>query len=565
VHRSAALRRTALAVLAVGVLTVAVLLVHPGAASAHDELRETSPANGAHLTRPPATVTMRFSEQVTLIPGGIRMLASTGKAVRTGSPRVEPGRPDTVVLPLPARLADGVYTVSWRVVSADSHPVQGAFAFAVGEAPDVAATPPTSLAEGSATIPTHVAIVAGVATWLGYAGAVLFVGGAVFLLACWPGGWTHRRTRRLLRWGWVVSVVAAVLALLLHGPYVRGVPLSHLADAALLAETVRSPYGIAVLVRLALMAVAAVVLVVGGRRRGHLLALVGVAMLATWPFLGHARVGRQAPLGYLADLVHLTAVTTWLGGLVLLLTCLLPVVPEGGTAAVARFSRLALCCVLAIVATGVYQAWRQVGRWDAFVDSSYGLLVDAKVAGLVLVVGFAAVSRSVVWHHLSTETGGDRRRHTRRLRRSVATEASVAAVILGLTAALVTSDPEANPSRAAMPDMAAEPTPTGPATATMTTPSHGRVIVQVTPAQVGENRATVTVRDAAGSPVDVPEVTARLSSQDLGPLPIELHRQGKGVFTGTATIPARGTWRLEVRVRTTDVDEYATTAQIAVR
>ncbi|MFM7225217.1 MAG: copper resistance CopC family protein, partial [Actinomycetota bacterium] len=123
------------------VLVVAgVVLGMAGPVGAHAVLRSSSPAAGAQLPSgsPPAAVELRFTEAVRIEPDAIRVVRADGVAVEVG-PADRDGGGEVVRAALP-RIADGAYLVAWRAVSADGHPVQGAFVFAVGTAsPDEAA------------------------------------------------------------------------------------------------------------------------------------------------------------------------------------------------------------------------------------------------------------------------------------------------------------------------------------------------------------------------------------------------------------------------------------------
>jgi copper transport protein len=95
------------------------------------------------------------------------------------------------------------------------------------------------------------------------------------------------------------------------------------------------------------------------------------------------------------DVVHLLAVAAWLGGLTALLVALYraPAETPVEAAAVRRFSRVAFGSVIALVATGTYQSWRQLGSWSAFTDTRYGQLLLVKIGLVALLVGIASVSR----------------------------------------------------------------------------------------------------------------------------------------------------------------------------
>ena len=122
-----------LVALLVGLAGVALLFAAP--ASAHAEVVTSDPANGARLKTAPSSVSIRFDEAVGL--GGLGYLQVTdqdGNRVDTG-PATHPGNPAIVTVDLRSDLKDGTYTESYRVISADSHPIGGVVRFVVGTGP----------------------------------------------------------------------------------------------------------------------------------------------------------------------------------------------------------------------------------------------------------------------------------------------------------------------------------------------------------------------------------------------------------------------------------------------
>ncbi|GAA3300836.1 hypothetical protein GCM10020295_42560 [Streptomyces cinereospinus] len=123
--------------------------------------------------------------------------------------------------------------------------------------------------------------------------------------------------------------------------------------------------------------------------------VVAAGIAATWAMAEHASSGLQPGIAMPVDVVHLLAVAAWLGGLGALLVSLYraPVQTPLPARAVRRFSRIAFGSVLALVATGLYQSWRQVGSWSALTGTRYGQLLLVKVGLVVLLVGVAWISR----------------------------------------------------------------------------------------------------------------------------------------------------------------------------
>lgn len=120
--------------------------------------------------------------------------------------------------------------------------------------------------------------------------------------------------------------------------------------------------------------------------------IVATGLAATWAMAEHASTGLQPAVAMPVDVLHLLAVAAWLGGLAALVVSLYWG-PPVERAAVRRFSRIAFGSVVVLVATGLYQSWRQVGTWRALTDTAYGRLLLIKVALVVVLVGIAWLSR----------------------------------------------------------------------------------------------------------------------------------------------------------------------------
>ncbi len=118
--------------LAVAALVVAALAMPQGAA-AHAELIATTPERGARVQAAPERVAFRFNEPVEAGFGAVRVFDAEGERVDEGDP-IRPGDDSKAIgVALRSGLPDGSYTATYRVVSADSHPISGGFVFTVGE------------------------------------------------------------------------------------------------------------------------------------------------------------------------------------------------------------------------------------------------------------------------------------------------------------------------------------------------------------------------------------------------------------------------------------------------
>ena len=111
-------------------------------AGAHAQLESTDPVQGSVVLVAPTQVVLHFGEPVEIDFGSLRVLGPDGRRVDSGGTHHPDGDSHAVAISLPAHLPRGTYVVAWRVISADSHPVHGAFVFSVGTASGAARARP---------------------------------------------------------------------------------------------------------------------------------------------------------------------------------------------------------------------------------------------------------------------------------------------------------------------------------------------------------------------------------------------------------------------------------------
>ncbi|MGA5360984.1 copper resistance CopC/CopD family protein [Streptomyces purpurascens] len=380
------------------------LLAGAGPASAHAAVTGSDPGQGAVVQEAPARISLTFSEQVALSDDSLRVLDPDGKRVDTAEPSNVSGT--TYAVGLKPGLPDGTYTVAYQVVSADSHPVAGAYTFSIGAPSKTSAS-----VSQQATDDGVVGWLYGTGRYVSYAGFIVMAGGAAFVLACWRRGSGVRPVQRFVVSGWLALTAATLALLLLRGSYTGSGKVADVFDLSLLGQVLETKTGAALVSRLLLLAAAALFISVlfgaydkredaqekrdltFGLAVGGVVVAAGLA--ASWAMSEHASVGLQASLSMPVDVIHLLAVAAWLGGLGALLVALYraPADAPVDAAAVRRFSRVAFGSVLALIATGTYQSWRQLGSWSAFTDTRYGQLLLAKIALVVVLVGVAWISR----------------------------------------------------------------------------------------------------------------------------------------------------------------------------
>ena len=381
--------------------TAGLLLTTAGPASAHAALTGSDPQQGVVVDKAPDQVSLTFSEQVALSNDSLRVLDPKGKAVQQGKPFPVEGT--TYGVKVHSGLPDGTYTVTYQVVSADSHPVSGAFTFSVG-APSVTSVSVSGETAGGGIV----GWLYGFGRYLSYAGFIVLVGGGAFVLACWQRGAGVRPMQRFVVGGWLTLTSATLLLLLLRGSYTGSGKVADIFDLDLLGNVLQTKAGAALVSRLLLLAAAALFISVlfgaydkreAEEKRDLTFGLaiggtvVAAGLAASWAMAEHASVGLQPGIAMPVDVLHLLAVATWLGGLSALLVALYRSQTPIESAAVRRFSQVAFGSVVTLVVTGVYQSWRQLGSWSAFTETRYGQLLLVKIGLVAVLVGIAYVSR----------------------------------------------------------------------------------------------------------------------------------------------------------------------------
>lgn len=380
-----------------------MLFAGAGTASAHAALTGSDPSSGVVVDKAPTQISLTFSEKVSTNDDSLRVLNPKGKRVDVGKPSNISGT--TYAIQVRSGLPDGTYTVAWQVVSADSHPVAGAFTFSVG-APSKTTVSVSDQDVGGGLVGG----LYGFGRYMSYAGFIVMVGGAAFILACWQRGAGVRALQRLVVSGWVSLTAATLWLLLLRGSYSTTGKVGDIFDLNLLGQVLQTKTGAALVSRLLLLAAAALFIAVlfgaydkreDEEKRDLTFGLaigggvVAAGLAASWALAEHASTGLQPGIAMPVDVVHLLAVAIWLGGLSALLVALYRAPADNlvGRIAVQNFSRIAFGSVLALVATGIYQSWRQLGSWSAFTDTGYGQLLLVKIGLVALLVGIASISR----------------------------------------------------------------------------------------------------------------------------------------------------------------------------
>jgi copper transport protein len=502
------------------------VLAGSNAACAHASLVRSDPADGVVVAQPPPKVTLTFNEPVS--PLALRLVAPGGAVVDLKD--IE-ARGATVAVALPAGLARGTHLLSWRVISADGHPVGGALTFSIGQ--PIGAPPPVGQDTGTGWR---------AATWFArlalYLGLFVGVGGAFY------GRWIARSfpsrgAMAAIRVALLGGLAAAVLSAGLQGVDMLSVSLSELGGRQVWQSGLTSAYGLTLGLAAAALALGLAANLLSGpiARWCSALALAGVgfALAAS----GHAATAGPELITRPAVFLHGVAVAFWVGALLPLGAALRR---GDGRAELLRFSKAIPVPLVVLVATGIVLAAVQLERFDALWTTAYGLTLFRKLVAVCILLAFAAVNRL-----LTPRVAAGNATAGRWMFRSIQVELAIVVVILGLVASWRFTPPprslfaaETQPvhvhihTEKAMADLRIEPP--GPA---------GR-------------RITIGVLDGEFRPLGAKEVELVLSQPAAGiePLRLAAVRDGPTDWrVDGVRAPLRGRWHVRVNILVSDFEK----------
>ena len=502
------------------------VLCFASGASAHASLVSMEPADGSVLAQAPKTVQLRFNEAVA--PAVIRLIDAEGRVREDASVRAGG---DTIVITLPDHLPRGTQLISYRVISADGHPVGGSLVFSIGAV------------TGTIETPTNAGSVNGL-IWLArigvYLGLFAGVGGAFFV--SWIG--QARAGSSVIITALAVGLISAAASLGLQGLDVLNLTLGSLFTAAPWKAAVATSLFQSLLIAIGAMIAAIVALrnkVVGTAAMLSAFALVGVGLsLAS---SGHAATAPPQWLTRPAVFLHGVGVAFWIGALVPLVAMarqpagpLLPVL--------SRFSHVAVPVVGVLVLTGLGLAIVQLESFRALIETKYGIILSIKLTLVMVLLGLAALSRFRLTPALTADPA-----NTKPLVRSILAECVVVMGILAVVAGWrFTPPPRA-------------------LTAVVETPlalhlhtENAMFQVLISPGRAGTDRFVLQLMTGDGSSLAAKEATLILSLPERGIEPLERAATlgADGYWSaGGVPVPYPGRWHIRIDALVTDFEKIS--------
>ena len=513
-------------------------------AAAHAVPVATTPGDGAVLAEAPPSVSVEFSEPVSADLGGLRVFDADGERVDRGAIEVA-GR--TITIALDDDLPDGGYLASYRIISADGHPVVGGIVFSVGDAEaDTGAL--ARLLEDDGDRPWEIA--GAVARWLSMVGALVVVGGVAFSTWCRVEPDTPWAQRAFATAAFV-GVVGMLAVVPIQAALATGQGAGALLQDGVLSTVLADGFGAAVV-----LGVGGLIVAVGTVAWSTVAASIGaLAVLVSFPLVGHTRVD-DVVVGFVADVAHVGAAAVWTGGVVFLLLARRHIERRADRAqVVGRFSTLATTSIVVVGVAGAVLSWTEVRALDALTSTGYGWTLLGKVGVVALVAGAGAYNHFRLVPAVTADP--DSRPVRRRMTAVLGAEVIGFALVLGATAVLVNVTPAY--VDAGIGQLHSELLDLGDA---------GSVQLVVDPNQAGDNSMHLYFYGPDGRPAEIAdEVRIDLTKpgDGIGPISREPFRAGPAHFQWDGTeLVSSGRWEITVVARIDRFSEATATADVLV-
>ncbi len=503
---------------ALAILWLAICGATP--AFAHASLATSEPRDGTVLTSAPKQVELHFNEKVT--PGAVHLIDATG---RLRDDAVVDARDELIAVTVPPDLPQGTSIISYRVISADGHPVAGSVTFSIGAPTSTKAPDSADSAVNGLIWLTRIGL---------YLGLFAGIGGAFF--ANWIA--REKAASSPISAALVIGLVSAIASLGLQGLDLLGLPLSRLATSAPWTTALGTSLGPSLLIAIAALGLG--VAAMRNERTGRILSViailgVGLSLAAS----GHAATAPPQLLTRPAMFLHGVSIAFWLGALAPLIALLwshkgaaLPVVN--------RFSTVAVPVVAVLALTGLTLAVIQLESFGALVTTRYGAVLCVKLALVAILLGLAALNRFRLTPALARDATA-----ARPLARSILFECAVALGILAVVA-LWRFTP---PPRGLVPD------------APLAVHIHtGKAMFQVliSPGRVGTDSFVLQLMNTEGVPLQAKEATLTLSIPARGIEEIERPGvRGPDGFWHVDNVPLAvpGRWHMRIDALVSDFEK----------
>ncbi|KNH40337.1 copper resistance CopC/CopD family protein [Bacillus toyonensis] len=527
------------------VIACVLIILIPKSASAHAYVVKSNPVENETLKKAPTVVKIEFDEDIQVSHFNTLFVRDTsGKRVDLKDAHIDKRNKKLLEAGVKENLKDGLYSIQWKAISADGHPIQGVIPFQIGLAE--AGADDVQVEEMGYVPQIDMIMERGVL----YTSFSLFLGVLFFNLIIYKGDAieVHSRSKRII---WI-SLIGIFISLLCNLPLQAKInaDVSWLEafNPLLLKETLQlSVFGYVWITQMALISVLIIVTYFAVKREKLSLfkvwsmpILLFIGLLVMKAFNSHVFGLKFKDIAVVMDFLHLFAASLWVGGLSSIIL-LLRKEDDKWTKywdAIKRFSPWATGAVIVIVLTGLFNSTFFIPTIHSLFDTKYGLALLAKIL-LFVCMGILGII-----HYVK-----GRIRAQQGLGATVKVEFIIGIIVFVIVAFMT------NVQTPPMP-------PTGPFTESKQLDNGYELTLHVSPNKVGQNTFHITLKDENGQPVtNMEQIVLTTQSLDMN--------MGKGSFKVSAISPGEyeaegmyinmtGNWNIQVHGLTKSLDSFDT-------
>ncbi|MGF9991149.1 copper resistance CopC/CopD family protein [Bacillus mycoides] len=519
------------------------IILIPKSASAHAYVVKSNPAENETLKKAPSVVKIEFDEDIQVSSFNTLFVRDTsGKRVDLKDAHIDKKNKKILEAGLKENLKNGLYSIQWKAISADGHPIQGVIPFRIGLAE--AGTDDIQVEEMGYVPQIDMIMERGIL----YTSFSLFIGVLLFNLILYKGSASQVQSRsKKIIW---ISLFGIFISLLFNLPLQAKInaDVSWLEafDPLLLKETLQlSVFGYVWITQMALISTLMIVTYfavkserVSSFKVWSIPIVLFMGLLVMKAFNSHAYGLKFKEIAVVMDFLHLFAASLWIGGLSSIVL-LLRKEDDKWTMywdAIKRFSPWATGTVIVILLTGLFNSTFFIPTIHSLFDTKYGLALLAKI------LLFVCMGILEIIHYVK-----GRMRAQQRLGATVKVEFIIGIIVFVIVAFMT------NVQTPPMP-------PTGPFTESKQLDNGYELTLHVSPNKVGQNTFHITLKDENGQPVtDMEQIVLTTQSLDMN--------MGKGSFKVSAVSPGEyeaegmyinmiGNWNIQVHGLTKSLDSF---------
>jgi copper transport protein len=525
------------------------LFSYPSFPSAHAYILKSTPSENEILGQSPHRVSIQFDETIEPSFNSIKVFDSNGKQVDLRNGRIDPNNASIIETDLKGNVPKGTYRIQWKVVSGDGHPVEGVIPFQIGKENNKQANPLAIQKSKGYTPKSDLIII----RWLQYISNSGFVGILFFYLFVLPKDLVQDlRVKnffgKLINYSFTTLFLTIILGLPLQAAIESGLSWGKVLNTQVLGDMLtNSAFGKTWITQIIIMLILWFFTFLlcykpfSKQVWVWISLILGIGMIGTKTFTGHAASSENGALTIGMDLFHLLSASIWIGSLIALIT-LIPLGRKAETKklfmeTIRRFSKWGIGIVLVLSVTGVFGSLFYIPNFRSLLFTDYGRALSGKVILLLIMVVFAAMN--FIKGRRSSEKG---------LTRSVWGEMITGIIVLVLSVILTN-----------LPTAMASP---GPIKDTNKVDPGYRITFEATPNVIGNNTFVVTLEDRNGHLIkNIEQVTLTFGSLDMpmGDDTITLTKDKQGKYESNGmNFNMAGRWKVKVHVLTQDLETINT-------